>query len=217
MAATGLPLPQCIHGLENEVKVRRNQQPPSFTVQFWVPLKEALPSDRPPMNGWKKATKGFFDGLPKTEEDWSKKRKSLCLSTAEEILRAADYLAASQLDNNSCSRAHVGEPTLPLALTAFGKNVGSNLASDGIRRNTSRFLSLVFLAACCVAIHQKQPVETVNAAQKEFLRATRGTCDEKPESLAKDRAAVRWLIEEMQRQFRRGLRHRAFELFLLGK
>ncbi|KAK3900118.1 hypothetical protein C8A05DRAFT_17542, partial [Staphylotrichum tortipilum] len=218
---TGLPLPQCIHQLEEEVKVRRSQssqspQPRGLCFELWVPPKQGVPSDRPPVDGWKKSTKTFFEGLPKTEDEWHEKRESLHLSTADDILRTADFLTAVRRDNNGCSGAHAAEPTLQLALTAFGRNVGFNLASDGIRRLTARFLPLVFLATCCVAIHQGHPVESVDAAQIAFLKASRGTCDEGPKSLAKDRAAVRWLIGEMQRLFRRGLRHRAFELFLLA-
>ena len=119
------------------------------------------------------------------------------MSTIDDILRAANYLTAIRLDNHGCSEVHAAKPTLQLALAAFRRNVGSNLASNEFRQKTSRFLSLVFLAACCMAIYQGYQVESVDAAQKGFLKASRRRYNEGPKSLAKDHTAVRWLIAEI--------------------
>ncbi|KAK4139256.1 uncharacterized protein C8A04DRAFT_16021 [Dichotomopilus funicola] len=217
MTAIELLLHECIRQLEKEVKVRRSRPQLGVRIEFWLPPKQTLPSGRPSVNEWRKATKSFISGLPKTETEWREKREALSLSTTDDVLRAVDYLTTIRLDNNSCSKTHTTELSLQLALTAFGRNVGTNLALENVRRNTSRFLPLIFLAACCMAIYDGHSEDSVNDAQREFLRASRGRCDEEPKGLAKDRAAVRWLVGEMQRQFRRGLRHRAFELFFSVK
>jgi hypothetical protein len=48
-----------------------------------------------------------------------------------------------------------------------------------------------------MAIYQGYQVESVDAAQKGFLKASRRRYNEGPKSLAKDHTAVRWLIAEI--------------------
>ncbi|KAK3933430.1 hypothetical protein QBC46DRAFT_348654, partial [Diplogelasinospora grovesii] len=96
---TGLPLPECIRQLEEQVKVHRSQRrtssslsaelddevpsppsirsletrhpsPPSLCFELWSP-EQLLPSSRPPVTRWKQLTASFFKGLPKTEDEWS--------------------------------------------------------------------------------------------------------------------------------------------------
>lgn len=208
-----------IRQLELQVKVQRSQRQTasSLCVELWSPRQPPPSTSKEP--SWRKNTATFFEDLPTTEDDWRKRRENVCLSNRDDILRVVDQLAAGRIGENDQFTDHTTEKSSANALLTFGRNVGSNLRFEETHHIVSRFLSLVFLAACQVAIYQGHPMSSVDDAQREFLKASRpnGRCNQGAEALANDRTAVLWLIREMEHQARRGLQHRAFELFLLGK
>ncbi|KAM7182897.1 hypothetical protein V8F33_013949, partial [Rhypophila sp. PSN 637] len=195
-----------------------HQSTSSLHVELWSPPKQPSPSTSTTSRTWRKKTTKFFENIPGTEDEWHTTRESACLSNADGILQVVDYLATGRRVDNSDLTNHSTEGVSETKLSAFGKNVGSCLKTDKNHVVASRFLSLVFLAACQVAIYQDHPKQEVEDAQRGFLKASRGggECRAESEALANDRAAVFWLIGEMERQTRRGLQHRAFEIFYLA-
>ncbi|KAK3304817.1 uncharacterized protein B0T15DRAFT_253506 [Chaetomium strumarium] len=191
--------------------------PPGLNIVMWDPTEQSLSSSRSSSPVWIKRTATFFNNLPRSEDQWREKRENLGLSDAHGILSAVGCLTTGRLGNDSGFTDHTAKPDLQDALEAFAANAGSYIASTRRNLQLSRFLSLILIATLCVAIHEGHPVHLVDAAQRKFLAASRrnGKCEEGAEQLHMDRLSVRWLLQEMQRQFRRGLRHRAFELFLL--
>ncbi|KAK4139634.1 uncharacterized protein C8A04DRAFT_15668, partial [Dichotomopilus funicola] len=225
----GIPLIQCIPQFENLVKqCRRRHQvldlprlqlvtqptPPSCDLNIWNPAKKpSTPRLSPPI--WVERT-NTFKNLPQSEIQWREKRDSLGLSSARGIFHAVDFLTTGRLGGNRCFAGHATKLDLQDALEAFANTVGLGTVSGKLHHQLSRFLSLILIATLCVAIHEGHPIDLVDTAQRKFLSASRGSvCKTPPDLLARDRAAVRWLLAEQQRQFARGLRHRAFELFLL--
>lgn len=104
------------------------------------------------------------------------------------------------------------------ALEKFGLNTGRVLKYYSTIRIAAPFLSLIFLAACEVALSTGVEKSRVRAIQRIFLTESRGKeCNVQYISLDKERGGARWFINQTQYLFQRGLRHRAFELFLLGK
>ncbi|KAK3934396.1 hypothetical protein QBC46DRAFT_80221 [Diplogelasinospora grovesii] len=195
-------------------ETRRPTLPPSLDIEIWDPAKSPPPvTSCSPV--WKDRTASFFASLPNSEDLWCDMRESVGFSDAHGILRAVDYLTTARLSDDSSFIDHIAKPDLQDALTTFARNVGLSLVSGELFHKASHFLSMIFIATCCVALCDGHPESSVNAAQQEFLKASRGKCDGGAKDLAKDRQAVRWLLAEMQRQFRRGLRHRGFELFFL--
>ncbi|KAK3688011.1 hypothetical protein B0T22DRAFT_142769 [Podospora appendiculata] len=188
---------------------------PSLNIEVWGPVKQPSPSRRAAVNVWKERTTSFFDGLPRSEDQWRKKRQGVSLLHETDILSVVDHLTTGRLSDNSSLTGHTAAPDLQGALEAFAQKVGSNLLKVAGFYHASRFLSFIFIATCSVALYEGHPICLVNTAQRKFLTATRGNCRKGDNRLAKDRSAVLWLLREMQIQFRRGLRHRAFELFLL--
>ncbi|KAM7191154.1 hypothetical protein V8F33_009025 [Rhypophila sp. PSN 637] len=215
-----LPLADRIPLLEEQVKSHQSthQSTSSLHVELWSPPKQPSPSTSTTSGAWRKKTTKFFENIPGTEDEWHTKREMACLSNADGILRIVDYLATGRRGYNSDFTNHSTEGGSETKLSAFGRNVGLCLVIDKNHVVASRFLSLVFLAACQVAIYQGHSKQEVESAQREFLRASRngGECRAESETLADDRTAVFWLIGEMERQTRRGLQHRAFEIFYLA-
>jgi hypothetical protein len=157
-------------------------------------------------------TASFFTDLPKTEDQWCEKRKSARLSSEEDILFTARCLATARLKSIPFTD-HTQKPDLQDSLICFAENVREALAGSNSYSNISHFLSLIFVATCCVAKKKGYPVDD---AQRNLIEVSRGKCDKALQPLLNDRASVIWLLQEMQRQFRRGLRQRAFELFFLS-
>lgn len=216
-----LPLVDRIPLLEKQVKSHHgtHQSTGSLDIKLWSPPKQPSPSTSTTRKAWKDKTATFFKNIPTTEHKWKKEREKASLSNADGILSVVDYLTTGRRGDNSDSTNHSTEGAPETKLGAFGKTVGWRLKTDNNHVVASRFRSLVFLAACQVAIYQEHPKQEVEDAQREFLKASRGgeECQAKSETLANDRAAVLWLIGEMERQVRRGLQHRAIEIFYLGK
>ncbi len=225
-------LPKCILQLEEQVKEARcgsNAPLVRVVLEFKDPTPppglqaEILDSAKQtPSSGHSKPAEGdvtdsFFESLPKTEEQWLETRKSARLSSAEDVVFAVNCLATGRLNTKITFTDHTSMPDLQDSLTTFARNVGKAMRWGNFCSNISSFLSLIFVATCCVATTRGHSMDSVDDAQRELIMANSGKCDKESRSLANDRAAVKWLLLEMQRQFRRGLGQRAFELFLISK
>ncbi|KAH7303720.1 hypothetical protein B0I35DRAFT_465552, partial [Stachybotrys elegans] len=165
---------------------------------------------------WEIRTTTFFQELPTSEEGWMAKRKQVGLVTQDHILEAADILETCVIPSmlvesaTSMVESHQGD-----LLHTFATTCGGLMVKGKFQQNLTHFMSLVFIATCCVALKYGHPPHLVYSAQREFNGAFRGKkCEAGEKRLDMDRSAVLWLLKEMQRQFRRGLQHRAFELFL---
>lgn len=217
-------LPNCICWLEKQVKeirkqvkeIRRSSNPlPTQTVLDFRPSATSSNAVETPSPSGNSRMYSFFENLPKTEDEWYEKRKSASLLNESDILSTARCLATAQFSSIPFTD-HTKEVDLQDSLVSFAKNVGEALAKAKSYSNTSHFLSLIFVATCCVAITQGHKTSLVDDAQRKLIEVSRAKCNKGGPQLTNDRAAVKWLLQEMQRQFHRGLRQRAFELFFLS-
>ncbi len=216
----------CIHQLEEQVKeIHQGSSPPRTHIvlelkcsttptrlQIDTPNKtgQRASSERP---NWEERTKCFFAGLPSTEDQWDKKRREAGLHDEIDIRFTARCLATACLEGIPFTN-HTQEIELQDSLLHFALNAGKALVGANSYSNISHFLSFIFVATCVVA---KQQGHDVDDAQQKFEESCGKTGKKKtPKALTNDRALVVWLLQEMQRQYRRGLSHRAFELFFLS-
>ena len=216
-------LPGCIRRLEEQVKeARRDSNPPrtrvvlefsDSTTPTDLQVETSNTTKQPPL--WVGRTASFFKDLPKTEGQWFRKRESAGLSSAKDILLTARCLATGRLGSIPFTD-HTKRSDLQDSLITFAHNIGEALAGAKLYSHISHFLSLIFVATCCVAKKKGHPGELVDEAQRKLIEASRGKCNKGFQQLINDRASMTWLLQEMQRQFRRGLRQRAFELFFLS-
>ncbi|KAH8910552.1 hypothetical protein BR93DRAFT_964422 [Coniochaeta sp. PMI_546] len=226
-------LRQCTQWLEEEVtKIRQTESVPSSRIQYptsppdhdtttfesfdpSVDRKQSLPSTSMSRDSDNEVA-AFIKDMPTSEEEWGVKRKSVGMSSAADILRALRRFSIQPLSDNSLVIPdHTTYPDLQETLKSMARNVGSHMVKSRFERNLSHFMSLVFTAACCVALYAGHPEPLVAAAQREFLAASqgKGKCTAANTHLRKCRSTVKWVVQEQQRQFERGLEHRAFELF----
>jgi len=221
-------LPGCIHQLETQVRdARVASSPPSRRILLELGhsttpaglqsevsnTTEQSSSSDPQIASWVKLTASFFDNLPKTEDEWCQKRKSAALFSEAGILSTARSLATACLESIPFTD-HTKEQDLQDYLRRFAENVRNALVEAKSRSNISHFLSLIFVATCCVAHHQGHQVDD---AQRKLAEVSSGKCDKGSRALMNDRASVKWLLRQMKCQYQRGYLHRAFEMFLLSK
>ncbi len=215
-------LPSCIIQLERQLQEQRrgsNPQRAQIVLEFGHSpttspsntTERPLPSDCQ-TKSWVKHTTSFFESLPKTEDQWREKRKHASLSSEEDILSTARSLTTACLKRIPFAD-HRKMDLQPLLL-GFAENVGNAMATAKSYSNISHFLSFIFIATCCVV---KEHGHSVDDAQQKLVELSRGKREKTPQVLINDRAAVKWLLRQMQRQFGRKLGHRAFELFFLSK
>lgn len=199
---------------------------PSLQIEFWTPTAEDKPAQPSPAPGWwVSRTAKFFHNLPVNEEQWEKKRQSTQFSTVNEILRTVDCLVAGSLEplSNNCSSAGrsdspvaVGNQDSGDALSSSAERAAALIMTATNSQHIARFFSLVFMAECRVALLNGCKRASVYKAIQKFEEATGGNCNgDKTAPLRL--STTLWVLQEQQRQFRRGLLHRGFELFFNGK
>lgn len=111
-------------------------------------------------------------------------------------------------------RCSLEQDTTKFSLLEQGRAVGTILKESHVLTLLANFYTVIFFATCCVA-KQTGYVEAAYEAEQAFLSRSGSEALSKS-SLCNYEAAVKWIIKEMARQCRRGLQHRAFEIFFLG-
>jgi hypothetical protein len=200
---------------------------PSLHVEIWDPTTEYKSTQSSPASGgWERRTATFFQNLPVSKEQWRQKRQNTQLSTADDVLRTVDCLVAGSLDplkNDKCSSSEkstslvaAGDQDSGDALSSSAERAAALITMAEHSKHVAQFFSLVFMAECCVALFTGCSKTSVYSAIRKFVEATGGTCngDKTPALLL---STTLWVLQEQQRQFRRGLLHRGFELFFNGK
>jgi hypothetical protein len=218
---------------ESQVDNPRNSQlvepedSPSLHIELWNPTTEYKPAQSSPASGvWERRTATFFQNLPVSEEQWRQKRQTAQLYTADDVLRTVDCLVAGSLDplrNGKCSSAEksaslvaAGDQGSVDALSSSAERAAALIATAEHSKHVAQFFSLVFMAECRVALFNGCSETSVYSAIRKFVEASGGKCngDKTPALLL---STTLWVLQEQQRQFRRGLLHRGFELFFNGK
>lgn len=211
-------LPHCTRLLEERVaKIRQTENSPSggyatppperneVVFRHWNAPDESKQSPSATKLQTRQVIEKFLESMPATEEQWHVKRESVGLSSADNILGAVDSLSSYHM------------PNLQDVLVSMARHTHSLVSNLSITRSTAHLMSLIFIATCCVALHGGHPQDLVEAAQRLPSRLVYFEhCEAGSQQLGKYRAAVRWLLQEIQRQCQRGLGHRAFEIFING-
>jgi hypothetical protein len=157
---------------------------------------------------------------------WREKRQKARLSTANDVLRTVDCLVTGSLDPVKNDKRSFAEKSASLvaaedqdsadALSSSAERAAALIAMAEHSKYVAQFFSLVFMAECRVALFTGCSETSVYNAIRKFLEATGGTCDgDKTPALLL--STTLWVLQERQRQFRRGLLHRGLELFFNGK
>ncbi|KAK4107111.1 hypothetical protein N656DRAFT_720758, partial [Canariomyces notabilis] len=196
---------------------------PSLHIELWNPTTEYKPAQSSPANReWERRTATFFNNLPVSEEQWCQKRQTAQLYTADDVFRTVDCLVAGSLDplrNDKCSSAEksaflvaAGDQGSVDALSSSAERAAALIATAEHSKHVAQFFSLVFMAECRVALFNGCSETSVYSAIRKFVEASGGKCngDKTPALLL---STTLWVLQEQQRQFRRGLLHRGFELF----
>ncbi len=164
---TSLPPHDCIRRLEETIEAVRQRQPSTSSIlsptsadrstsSSQLEFKVWNPSIDNKAGGlthssWEQATRTFFQNIPRSEEDWARKRQNAGLSDVDGILRAIDSFASDLLEDSDISVPVVAtNGDLQEALCAVGQKADRMIVAGNSGRNISQFYVLVFIAICCV-------------------------------------------------------------------
>lgn len=212
---------EIIPHLESKVRQGRaeHKTPPLVFKVYEPPLESnQRPTQRHPKclpAACSTTAQEFFSNLPQSEAQWRDRREGINFVTEDDIY-AVIYSIRTCRHINSNDAELIVSGNLQDDLIAIAKRFGAASIATRLNSCIANFQSLVFTAICEVAIYCGHSLEGVNDAHRLFLTTSRdGTCNASGLTLQKYRVALRGILQEMQRQYRRGLRHRGLEIFFI--
>lgn len=188
-------------------------------IEPWTHLVTSSPPvTRQPPPLWEDRTGNFFQRLPVSEDEWSRKRTRAGLTNEADLLRVYDQVCGRQSNGHTASPGAGTEGAgKKLDLSGLVKTYSSISVAGKLRQIIDQLLYRTFLATCIVASKQGCNLEDVDRAHRQYLEACGKSNDKGDNTLRRERATVLWELQEQQRQFRRGLLHRGFEIFIIGR
>ena len=164
----------------------------------------------------------FLSNLPQNEEAWLDFRTNSTIGTSKGLLFTFDFLFTGQIGGEALlterTETESSADAIQALLYRLAERSGNAIIEGKGHLKCATFLSVVFVCICIVAVGEGHPRHEAYAALRRYLTVVNGKnyiCDDK--KLGDYINGVRWLLQEQQRQFRRGLSYRAFELFFLSK
>jgi hypothetical protein len=207
------------HGLE----IRDERQPirrTSQEIEPWSHLVTSSPTvpQQPPRLQWEVRTDKFFKSLPVSEEEWCRKRTMAGLVSEADLLQVYDELCGQHSKGHTASpRADTEGAGRKLDLSGLAKACSSAFVAGKLQSIIGQLLYRIFLATCIVASKKGYDPEDVDRAHRQYLSACGKFNGQGENTLHRERSTVLWELQEQQRQFRRGLLHRGFEIFIIGR
>ncbi|KAI1841092.1 hypothetical protein JX266_012685 [Neoarthrinium moseri] len=154
LKAEVVQLRQHVAALQGPVIVSPPSLPADFIVQEYQPDHPVKRDNASPVRplDWTTAN-DFFQNIPKTEDDWVRRRKSLGIATVEGILEAVDILCL----NGGRNPIHHGPPdsdkdAFISFLGKFGELTIESLCQAERELKFSRYRLQVFFALCNIAL-----------------------------------------------------------------
>lgn len=155
--------------------------------------------------------------VPKTNEDWSRRRKELQLFETEDVIAA--FLAFVTRRQPAITNRHLGAESQ--SLTTIGLLEDFKAFATSLRRVSERtrqlhhFADLLFVSLCRVARKDGTPLDAINPLMDDYLPSRKKKGQERQSShFTHLRAAVLWPIHQAE-LLRKKVGHRADEFFLL--
>ena len=155
--------------------------------------------------------------VPKTDADWSHRRKAVLLSEPEAIVKTFFQLIyGAQLKSKPSEPGFDQHVTTEHDLLGAYRRFAMGLKRDSMQlTQLSNFSMFLYLSLCRVAAKAGTvPVKEIDEHMRETLEGSR-RATLTATHLRNLRASVRWPINQASELRRRGLGNRADELFLL--
>lgn len=155
--------------------------------------------------------------VPKTDEDWIRRRKELQLFETEDVIAA--FVAFVTRRQPAVTNGYAGEESQ--SLTNIGLLEDFKAFVRSLRRDSERtrqlhhFADLLFVSLCRIAREDGIPPDTIDPLMDDFLPSKKKKGQKRQSShLTHLRTAVLWPIHQAE-LLREKVGHRADEFFLL--
>jgi hypothetical protein len=209
-----------IHCLEIEVSKLRKRiwdlestlMPPSEAI---VDLQNQGTGDRaPPAKQYEVEARKFLASIPKTNEEWLKKRKCAQISTRKQAIHAFHILTRLQHGIHSSTESLGPGPEADALdiLQDYSKFANKLQTTAEFSKRLSTYSTMIFFCLCVVARENGVPIGKVD----ECIRAFFGNPKLSSSYSSRLRKASVWAAQTIEK-LEKTLSHRASELFLLCK
>jgi hypothetical protein len=161
--------------------------------------------------------KQLISKLPKTNDDWSARRKLTRLDTIAELLDA--FCKLTRISSQSRSLAIGERPADTASILEVLRDYDSfaiALVGEKIyATQISNYGALLFTCVAIVALKAGADPEAVYERLKAFLIAQQGRSKADSTHLKSVLEGALWVVSQMNELYSKGLKHRSWDLFLL--
>lgn len=197
-----------------------------FVFEIETPKSQAVklsselskPNEPSKSNEPKTALSAFLSQIPRDEAGWSARRADVNLCTQEELVQT--FYLLTRLSPQSCSfnAGDKAEDTdsIPKIVNDYGTFAQALGAHKIYATQISNYSTVLFICLTIVAYEAGMKLESVNESTKSFLKKQQGTCVADRKHLKRLRNAASWLARQSIELYRKGLMHRAWEIFVLS-
>jgi hypothetical protein len=155
--------------------------------------------------------------LPKTNDDWSNRRKLVQLDTTTKLIHAFCQLTRIRSRTRSLAIGERPEDKASIleVLHDYGSFAMAMAGEKLYATQMSNYSALLFTCIAVVALKTGADPVTVNNCLKAFLNAQQGSCTADSTHLEHLQHGALWVVSRMNELYSKGLKHRSWELFLL--
>ncbi|KAH8726666.1 hypothetical protein GQ44DRAFT_705332 [Phaeosphaeriaceae sp. PMI808] len=204
-----------IHSSLNHSISQPWSEPLNIVLELTPPIPPFQP--RKPTDKWKSVVASFLDVVPKTEDEWATRRISVSLSEPSNLVatfrlltrlssQLLPFVPSEKLDDNA------GIVDVLEDYSSFASAIAANKTYSA---QTSNYATLLFICLSVIARSAGAQAKVVDGHIIEFLKEQQGECTADLDYMHRLRTSVAWPIERMEELDKKGLKHRASEIFLL--
>ncbi|KIW00336.1 uncharacterized protein PV09_08049 [Verruconis gallopava] len=196
--------------VDNEaIASTQQRQDPSIQIRFMDPSKQGV--NKKVCNN---RSKSFWARIPKTEEQWKKRREETHTLTLPQVVRTFCVLARINFAFTpiEIKSKPSGNDCVAQTLNTYAKHVFDLELRTVNMRQIYNYSMFLFNGLCILALKLGMSEEEVNESAKTFSQARQGKCRAKPQYFEQlRRETLRW-IKWGNNLEKKGFRHRAWEL-----
>lgn len=184
-------------------------------IEFENPKPQATSQPNPDL--WKVATKKFARRVPKNEEGWSDLRKRVGFCKPKDIIHTFRLLTR---DSRRLRPLAIGDKpgsgaSILDVVGDYRAYANELVVNKCYATQISYYSTLLFTCLCIIALRAGARRDAVDDQLREYLTEQQGEkCESEGTYLSQLRTAALWPVKRMDELYKKGLEHRAWEVFL---
>jgi hypothetical protein len=205
-------LEDTVHSLQSRVKELEDEV---WHLRSSTRTPSSQQSSPPEPKRKKTELSNFLSRVPKDEKEWSDTRIRRGFHDRAELVKT--FALLTHMNPLACF-LH-SPPKDRASMIQMLDDYGAFLNELATRKNyatqVSHFSTLLFCCLALVALELDTPLTKVDEIMKTCLSQQYGNCTASGKYLSRLRTAARWAVQRVDELYKVGLKHRAWEIFLM--